>query len=175
MTLNSVSSPRGALGYCFVEMTDEATAERCLRKINGKPLPGANPVWRTAVANNSLIFCLFIISEILFICWLIGLYFLIAHKIQVKPSDLWKTGKRVSPGGQAELSKVTGTVLMTEPSRSAALTLSLLVVGRCILCLSEISLQMWMMGCFMSFFTIVTLPVVVEKWYWTAWATPSKY
>lgn len=119
--------------------------------------------------------CLFIISEILFICWLIGLYFLIAHKIQVKPSDLWKTGKRVSPGGQAELSKVTGTVLMTEPSRSAALTLSLLVVGRCILCLSEISLQMWMMGCFMSFFTIVILPVVVEKWYWTAWATPSKY
>lgn len=81
----------------------------------------------------------------------------------------------MSPGGQAELSKVTGTVLMTEPSRSAALTLSLLVVGRCILCLSEISLQMWMMGCFMSFFTIVTLPVVVEKWYWTAWATPSKY
>lgn len=60
MTLNSVSSPRGALGYCFVEMTDEATAERCLRKINGKPLPGANPVWRTAVANNSLIFCLFV-------------------------------------------------------------------------------------------------------------------
>lgn len=40
----SVLSPRGALGYCFVEMTDEATAERCLRKINGKPLPGANPV-----------------------------------------------------------------------------------------------------------------------------------
>uniref|UniRef100_A0A3Q3K6U7 tRNA selenocysteine 1-associated protein 1 n=1 Tax=Monopterus albus TaxID=43700 RepID=A0A3Q3K6U7_MONAL len=33
----------GALGYCFVEMTDEATAERCLRKINGKALPGANP------------------------------------------------------------------------------------------------------------------------------------
>lgn len=36
----------GALGYCFVEMTDEATAERCLRKINGKPLPGANPPTR---------------------------------------------------------------------------------------------------------------------------------
>lgn len=128
MTLNSVSSPRGALGYCFVEMTDEATAERCLRKINGKPLPGANPVWRTAAATAALSFVLFfssfIISEILFICWLIGLYFLIAHKIQVEPSDLWKTGKRVSPGGQAELSTVTGTVLMTEPSRSAALTLS---------------------------------------------------
>ncbi|XP_029023366.1 tRNA selenocysteine 1-associated protein 1-like isoform X5 [Betta splendens] len=36
----------GALGYCFVEMTDEPTAERCLRKINGKPLPGANPPTR---------------------------------------------------------------------------------------------------------------------------------
>ncbi|XP_030644308.1 tRNA selenocysteine 1-associated protein 1 [Chanos chanos] len=33
----------GAAGYCFVEMEDEATAERCLRKINGKPLPGATP------------------------------------------------------------------------------------------------------------------------------------
>ncbi|KAF6737956.1 tRNA selenocysteine 1-associated protein 1 [Oryzias melastigma] len=36
----------GALGYCFVEMSDEATAERCLRKINGKSLPGANPPTR---------------------------------------------------------------------------------------------------------------------------------
>lgn len=36
----------GALGYCFVEMTDMATAERCLRKINGKALPGANPPTR---------------------------------------------------------------------------------------------------------------------------------
>ncbi|TNM93098.1 tRNA selenocysteine 1-associated protein 1 isoform X2 [Takifugu rubripes] len=36
----------GALGYCFVEMTDEATAERCLRKINGKSLPGASPPTR---------------------------------------------------------------------------------------------------------------------------------
>ncbi|XP_067366370.1 tRNA selenocysteine 1-associated protein 1-like isoform X2 [Channa argus] len=44
--MTGVSSPRGALGYCFVEMTDEATAERCLRKINGKPLPGANPPTR---------------------------------------------------------------------------------------------------------------------------------
>lgn len=33
----------GALGYCFVELADEATAERCLRKINGKALPGATP------------------------------------------------------------------------------------------------------------------------------------
>ncbi|XP_055368616.1 tRNA selenocysteine 1-associated protein 1-like isoform X2 [Betta splendens] len=44
--MTGVSSPRGALGYCFVEMTDEPTAERCLRKINGKPLPGANPPTR---------------------------------------------------------------------------------------------------------------------------------
>ncbi|XP_028316449.1 tRNA selenocysteine 1-associated protein 1-like [Gouania willdenowi] len=36
----------GALGYCFVEMTDEATAERCLRKVNGKSLPGASPPTR---------------------------------------------------------------------------------------------------------------------------------
>ncbi|XP_061598014.1 tRNA selenocysteine 1-associated protein 1-like [Cololabis saira] len=36
----------GAMGYCFVEMTDEATAERCLRKVNGKALPGANPPTR---------------------------------------------------------------------------------------------------------------------------------
>lgn len=35
---------RGAAGYCFVELTDEATAERCLRKVNGKALPGATPV-----------------------------------------------------------------------------------------------------------------------------------
>lgn len=36
----------GAMGYCFVEMADEATAERCLRKINGKSLPGASPPTR---------------------------------------------------------------------------------------------------------------------------------
>ncbi|XP_062322531.1 tRNA selenocysteine 1-associated protein 1-like isoform X1 [Osmerus eperlanus] len=34
----------GAAGYCFVELADEATAERCLRKVNGKPIPGATPV-----------------------------------------------------------------------------------------------------------------------------------
>lgn len=42
--LNRLSSSRGALGYCFVEMPDEATAERCLRKINGKSMPGSSPV-----------------------------------------------------------------------------------------------------------------------------------
>ncbi|KAH1175065.1 hypothetical protein KIL84_021479 [Mauremys mutica] len=30
-------------GYCFVEFADLATAEKCLHKINGKPLPGATP------------------------------------------------------------------------------------------------------------------------------------
>lgn len=46
--------PRGALGYCFVEMTDEATAERCLRKINGKSLPGASPVRSCSFAQRSV-------------------------------------------------------------------------------------------------------------------------
>ncbi|XP_064408273.1 tRNA selenocysteine 1-associated protein 1 isoform X2 [Latimeria chalumnae] len=30
-------------GYCFLEFADQATAERCLHKINGKSLPGATP------------------------------------------------------------------------------------------------------------------------------------
>ncbi|XP_076827934.1 tRNA selenocysteine 1-associated protein 1-like [Brachyhypopomus gauderio] len=33
----------GGAGYCFVELTDEATADRCLRKVNGRPVPGAMP------------------------------------------------------------------------------------------------------------------------------------
>ncbi|XP_033013831.1 tRNA selenocysteine 1-associated protein 1 isoform X3 [Lacerta agilis] len=33
-------------GYCFVEFADLATAEKCLHKINGKPLPGATPTKR---------------------------------------------------------------------------------------------------------------------------------
>ncbi|TSK34899.1 tRNA selenocysteine 1-associated protein 1 [Bagarius yarrelli] len=36
-------SDSSGLGYCFVEMTDEATAERCLRKFNGKLLPRSMP------------------------------------------------------------------------------------------------------------------------------------
>lgn len=54
MSLTAVIPLRGALGYCFVEMSDEATAERCLRKINGKSLPGANPVRGTFI--NDFIF-----------------------------------------------------------------------------------------------------------------------
>ncbi|XP_060776617.1 tRNA selenocysteine 1-associated protein 1-like isoform X2 [Neoarius graeffei] len=34
---------KSAVGYCFVEMADEATAERCLRKVNGKLLPRSMP------------------------------------------------------------------------------------------------------------------------------------
>ncbi|XP_026782415.3 tRNA selenocysteine 1-associated protein 1 isoform X1 [Pangasianodon hypophthalmus] len=34
---------KSAVGYCFVELADEATAERCLRKVNGKLLPRSMP------------------------------------------------------------------------------------------------------------------------------------
>nr|XP_041576642.1 tRNA selenocysteine 1-associated protein 1 isoform X5 [Taeniopygia guttata] len=49
--ITSVSSPlccmfRIPAGYCFVEFADLATAEKCLHKINGKPLPGATPAKR---------------------------------------------------------------------------------------------------------------------------------
>ncbi|XP_060705989.1 tRNA selenocysteine 1-associated protein 1-like isoform X2 [Hemiscyllium ocellatum] len=30
-------------GYCFVELADQTAADRCLHKLNGKPLPGSNP------------------------------------------------------------------------------------------------------------------------------------
>lgn len=35
---------RSSVGYCFVELADEASAERCLRKVNGKLLPRSMPV-----------------------------------------------------------------------------------------------------------------------------------
>ncbi|XP_061521231.1 tRNA selenocysteine 1-associated protein 1-like isoform X1 [Phyllopteryx taeniolatus] len=44
--ITGAPSSSSALGYCFVEMADEATAERCLRKINGKSLPGSSPPTR---------------------------------------------------------------------------------------------------------------------------------
>ncbi|XP_036371879.1 tRNA selenocysteine 1-associated protein 1-like [Megalops cyprinoides] len=57
-----------AAGYCFVELPDEATAERCLRKVNGKPLPGATPPRRFKLnranhgrqGDNSQCFSLFV-------------------------------------------------------------------------------------------------------------------
>ncbi|TRY95975.1 hypothetical protein DNTS_026800 [Danionella cerebrum] len=55
-------------GYGFVEMTDETSVERCLRKVNGKPLPGAAPPKRFKlsratygkVGDNSSTFNLFV-------------------------------------------------------------------------------------------------------------------
>ncbi|XP_061111221.1 tRNA selenocysteine 1-associated protein 1-like isoform X3 [Conger conger] len=55
-------------GYCFVDMPDEVAVERCLRKINGKPLPGATPPKRFKLnranygrqGDNSQSFSLFV-------------------------------------------------------------------------------------------------------------------
>lgn len=33
----------GPAGYCFVEFSDQPSAERCLHRLNGKALPGSNP------------------------------------------------------------------------------------------------------------------------------------
>uniref|UniRef100_S4RMW6 tRNA selenocysteine-associated protein 1 n=1 Tax=Petromyzon marinus TaxID=7757 RepID=S4RMW6_PETMA len=33
----------GPAGYCFVEFSDQSSAERCLHRLNGKALPGSNP------------------------------------------------------------------------------------------------------------------------------------
>ncbi|KAM4624330.1 tRNA selenocysteine 1-associated protein 1-like isoform 2-T2 [Polymixia lowei] len=33
----------GSAGYCFVEMADEASVDRCVNRLNGKPVPGSNP------------------------------------------------------------------------------------------------------------------------------------
>lgn len=34
----------GSAGYCFVELADEASVERCVQRLNGKLVPGSNPV-----------------------------------------------------------------------------------------------------------------------------------
>ncbi|KAI7799117.1 tRNA selenocysteine 1-associated protein 1 [Triplophysa rosa] len=52
-----------AASYGFVELVDETSVERCLRKVNGKPLPGATPViiYHTLHAPHSYsTFCLFV-------------------------------------------------------------------------------------------------------------------
>lgn len=36
---------RGSAGYCFVELADEASVDRCVQRLNGKLVPGSNPVW----------------------------------------------------------------------------------------------------------------------------------
>ncbi|MBN3315842.1 TSP1L protein, partial [Atractosteus spatula] len=33
----------GSAGYCFVELADEASVDRCVLKLNGKLVPGSNP------------------------------------------------------------------------------------------------------------------------------------
>ncbi|XP_023682085.1 tRNA selenocysteine 1-associated protein 1-like [Paramormyrops kingsleyae] len=33
----------GSAGYCFVEMSDEASVDRCVLRLNGKLVPGSNP------------------------------------------------------------------------------------------------------------------------------------
>lgn len=34
----------GSAGYCFVELADEASVDRCVQRLNGKLVPGSNPV-----------------------------------------------------------------------------------------------------------------------------------
>ncbi|XP_048057933.1 tRNA selenocysteine 1-associated protein 1 isoform X2 [Megalobrama amblycephala] len=40
-------------GYGFVELIDETSVERCLRKVNGKPLPGATPPKRFKLSRTT--------------------------------------------------------------------------------------------------------------------------
>lgn len=40
----SVLVCRGSAGYCFVELADEASVDRCVQRLNGKLVPGSNPV-----------------------------------------------------------------------------------------------------------------------------------
>ncbi|XP_057211673.1 tRNA selenocysteine 1-associated protein 1 [Triplophysa rosa] len=59
---------REAASYGFVELVDETSVERCLRKVNGKPLPGATPPKRFKLSRatygrhgeSSSTFCLFV-------------------------------------------------------------------------------------------------------------------
>ncbi|TRY53872.1 hypothetical protein DNTS_002814 [Danionella cerebrum] len=34
----------GSAGYCFVEMADEASVDRCVQRLSGKLVPGSNPL-----------------------------------------------------------------------------------------------------------------------------------
>ncbi|NP_001018445.1 tRNA selenocysteine 1-associated protein 1 [Danio rerio] len=40
-------------GYGFVELADDTAVERCLRKVNGKPLPGATPPKRFKLSRSN--------------------------------------------------------------------------------------------------------------------------
>lgn len=76
-----------------MEMADEATAERCLRKINGKSLPGASPVCTVVIRCISLSIVVAVVFKFLP---------LTAHKVQVKQSHLWKTRHWVSENIKVE-------------------------------------------------------------------------
>lgn len=154
LTLNSVLPPRGALGYCFVEMTDEATAERCLRKINGKSLPGASPVGLCSFAPLNVA-----PSEVYSCCFVQPTRFKLNRATFGKQDVGWV--QMLTRGQTSQLFPYSPPPLP--------------VLDKCTLCLWETWLQKWMMGCFTSSFTTATPRAVEGRWCWTAWATPSGY
>lgn len=42
----------GSAGYCFVELADEESVDRCVQRLNGKLVPASNPV---SVINKLLL------------------------------------------------------------------------------------------------------------------------
>lgn len=46
---------RGSAGYCFVELADEASVDRCVQRLNGKLVPGSNPVSDQLNAHDNII------------------------------------------------------------------------------------------------------------------------
>ena len=44
----------GSAGYCFVEMSDEPSVDRCVHRLNGKLVPASNPV--SMIITRSFIF-----------------------------------------------------------------------------------------------------------------------
>lgn len=43
----------GSAGYCFVELADEASVDRCVQRLNGKLVPGSNPVSSVVLLQNT--------------------------------------------------------------------------------------------------------------------------
>lgn len=43
----------GSAGYCFVELADEASVDRCVQRLNGKLVPGSNPVSSMVSLQNT--------------------------------------------------------------------------------------------------------------------------
>lgn len=44
----------GSAGYCFVELADEASVDRCVQRLNGKLVPGSNPVSFMVQSQNNV-------------------------------------------------------------------------------------------------------------------------